>query len=58
MEEIKVILVVISLASISLFIYQVILNRIYSTLFWYHYIFLITSFAIFGLGIGEITAYN
>ncbi|ABP66049.1 Spermine synthase [Caldicellulosiruptor saccharolyticus DSM 8903] len=52
------ILVVISLASISLFIYQVILNRIYSALFWYHYTFLITSFAIFGLGIGGIIAYN
>lgn len=52
------ILVSISLVSVSLFIYQVILNRIYSALFWYHYTFLITSFAIFGLGIGGIIAYN
>ncbi|WP_245589916.1 spermine/spermidine synthase domain-containing protein [Caldanaerobius polysaccharolyticus] len=52
------ILLSVSLVSISLFIYQVILNRIYSTLFWYHYTFLITSFAIFGLGIGGIIAYN
>lgn len=52
------ILVSISLVSISLFIYQVILNRIYSALFWYHYTFLITSFAILGLGIGGIIAYN
>ncbi|MEZ0536568.1 spermine synthase [Caldicellulosiruptoraceae bacterium PP1] len=48
----------ISLVSVSLFIYQIILNRIYSALFWYHYTFLITSFAVLGLGIGGIIAYN
>jgi hypothetical protein len=43
--------------SISLFIYQVVLTRLYSVVFSYHYVFLITSLAIFGLGIGSILAY-
>lgn len=46
------------LVSTSLFLYQVVLTRIYSVLLWYHYVFLITSFAIFGLGIGGIIAYK
>lgn len=44
--------------SISLFVYQVVLTRIYSTILWYHYVFLITSFAVCGLGIGSIIAYK
>ena len=44
--------------SVSLFVYQIVLTRIYSTLFSYHYVFLITSFAILGLGIGSIYAYK
>ncbi|MDK2809470.1 MAG: hypothetical protein PWR27_179 [Petroclostridium sp.] len=44
--------------SISLFVYQVVLTRIYSAILWYHYVFLITSFAVFGLGIGGIIAYR
>lgn len=44
--------------SISLFVYQVILTRLYSAVFSYHYVFLITSFAILGLGIGSILAYK
>ncbi len=43
--------------SISLFLYQVILTRIYSTILSYHYVFLITSLAVFGLGIGSIISY-
>ena len=44
--------------SISLFVYQVILTRLYSAVFSYHYVFLITSLAILGLGIGSIIAYK
>lgn len=44
--------------SISLFVYQVVLTRIYSAILWYHYVFLTTSFAICGLGIGSIIAYK
>lgn len=46
------------LISVSLFIYQVVLTRVYSAVFLYHYVFLITSFAILGLGIGSILAYR
>ncbi|WHH59952.1 hypothetical protein [Petroclostridium sp. X23] len=46
------------LVSVSLFTYQVVLTRIYSAILWYHYVFLITSFAVFGLGIGGIIAYK
>ena len=44
--------------SISLIIYQVVLTRLYSTIFSYHYVFLITSLAILGLGIGSILVYK
>lgn len=57
LENIPILLSVFCI-SISLFVYQVVLTRIYSAVFWYHYVFLITSFAIFGLGIGSIFAYK
>lgn len=44
--------------SVSLFVYQVVLTRLYSTVLSYHYVFLTTSFAILGLGIGSIIAYK
>ena len=40
------------------FIYQVILTRVISAIFTYHYTFIITSFSILGLGIGGIIAYR
>lgn len=43
--------------SVSLFVYQVVLTRLYSAVLSYHYVFLTTSFAILGLGIGSIIAY-
>ncbi|MDK2934407.1 MAG: hypothetical protein PWP27_2217 [Clostridiales bacterium] len=52
------ILLSVFLISVSLFIYQVVLTRIYSVILWYHYVFLITSFAILGLGLGGIIAYR
>lgn len=44
--------------SVSLFVYQVVLSRLYSAVLLYHYVFLTTSFAVFGLGIGSILAYK
>lgn len=57
-KKIKVFMLVsIFFTSVSLFLYQVILTRIYSTILSYHYVFLITSLAVFGLGIGSMIAY-
>ena len=39
------------LTSISLFTYQVTLTRVFSPILRYHFVFLVTSMAIFGLGI-------
>jgi len=44
--------------SISLFMYQVTLTRLYSAILFYHYVFLVTSFAILGVGIGSVLAYK
>lgn len=44
--------------SVSLFIFQVVLTRLYSVVFSYHYVFLITSLAVLGLGMGSIMAYK
>ena len=44
--------------SISMFVYQVVLTRIFSALLMSSYVFLITSFAILGLGVGSIIAYK
>lgn len=44
--------------SVSLFVYQVVLTRLYSAILSYHYVFLTTSFAILGLGIGSVIAYK
>lgn len=52
------ILLSIFLISVSLFIYQVVLTRIYSAILFYSYVFLVTSFAVFGLGIGSIIAFK
>ena len=46
------------LTSISLFTYQVTLTRVFSPILRYHFVFLVTSMAIFGLGIGAIIAYR
>ncbi|WP_178020437.1 spermine synthase [uncultured Paenibacillus sp.] len=51
------ILLSIFFVSVSLFVYQVILTRIYSALLSYHYTFLITSFAICGVGVGSVLVY-
>ncbi len=51
-------LISIFLLSVSLFVYQVTLTRLYSAILSYHYVFLTTSFAILGLGIGSIFAYR
>lgn len=53
-----IILLSIFFISVSLFVYQVVLTRLYSAILSYHYVFLTTSFAILGLGIGSIIAYK
>ncbi|MCL2703559.1 MAG: hypothetical protein FWE91_08145 [Defluviitaleaceae bacterium] len=53
-----IILLSIFVVSLSLFIYQVTLTRLYSAVLSYHYVFLTTSFAILGLGIGSVWAYR
>lgn len=46
------------IVSLSLFTYQVTLTRLYSAILSYHYVFLTTSFAVLGLGIGSVLAYK
>ena len=46
------------IVSLSLFTYQVTLTRLYSAILAYHYVFLTTSVAILGLGIGSVWAYQ
>jgi len=43
--------------SLALFSYQISLTRLYSAILSYHYVFLTTSFAILGLGMGSVAAY-
>jgi hypothetical protein len=52
-----VILLSLFAVSLSLFLYQVVLTRIYSAVLLHHYVFLTTSFAVLGLGIGSVLAY-
>jgi len=54
----RILLLSVFLISLSLFTYQVALTRIYSAILSYHYVFLTTSFAILGIGIGSILAYR
>ena len=54
----KVILLGIFILSLSLFSYQITLTRLYSAILSYHYVFLTTSFAILGVGVGSIIAYR
>jgi len=54
----RIILLSIFVISLSLFTYQVALTRIYSAILSYHYVFLTTSFAILGVGLGSILAYH
>ena len=53
-----IILISMLIISVSLFTYQVTLTRLYSAILFYHYVFLVTSFAILGVGIGSVLAYK
>lgn len=59
-KKIPLISVLISLflASVSMFVFQVVLTRVFSPMFQYHYVFMLISMAIFGLGIGAVIAYR
>lgn len=44
-------------ASVSLFVFQVVITRLFSAMMQYHYVFLLTSMAIFGLGLGGMITF-
>jgi len=52
------ILLSIFIISLSLFTYQITLTRLYSAILFHHYVFLVTSFAILGVGLGSVLAYR
>ncbi len=51
-------LVSLFLTSTSLFVFEVTLTRLFSPMLQYHFVFMLTSMAIFGLGIGGYIAYR
>ncbi|MGM0366897.1 MAG: spermine synthase, partial [Actinomycetota bacterium] len=51
-------LVSLFLVSVSMFVFQVVLTRVFSPMLRYHYVFMVTSMAIFGLGIGGMIVYR
>jgi len=51
------ILLCLFIISLSLFTFQVTMTRLYSAILSYHYVFLTTSLAILGVGIGSVLAY-
>lgn len=58
-ENSKVALLVsLFLVSISLFVFQFTLTRVFSPMLRYHFVFMLTSMAVFGLGIGGLIAYR
>jgi len=57
-DIVKTLVISIFIVSLSLFAYQVTLTRLYSAILSYHYVFLATSIAILGIGIGSIWAYK
>ena len=59
-EGIPMLLLMFSLfiTSLSLFVFQIVLTRLLSPMLQYHYVFLLTSLAIFGLGIGGLITYK
>lgn len=44
----------VSLAALS---YEVVVNRVFSLVFWYHFAFMIVSIALFGIGIGALIVF-
>jgi len=53
-----VLMVSLFFVSISMFVFQVLLTRIFSPMLRYHYVFMLTAMAIFGLGIGGMISYR
>ncbi|MEK6795150.1 MAG: hypothetical protein AABZ39_10255 [Spirochaetota bacterium] len=45
---------VISLAALA---YEVVVNRVFSLVFWYHFAFMIVSIALFGIGLGALIVF-
>ena len=46
------------LVSMSLFMFQISLTRLFSALMWYHFVFVAVSVAIFSIGLGGIIVYR
>jgi hypothetical protein len=59
-EKIPNIALIVSLflVSTSLFVFQFSLTRVFSPMLQYHFVFILTSTAVFGLGIGGLIAYR
>lgn len=59
-EQIPILPLLVSLflVSASLFIFQVTITRVFSPILRYHFVFLLTSMAIFGLGVGGFIVYR
>ncbi|AOY77746.1 hypothetical protein [Clostridium formicaceticum] len=57
-EKNILLLIGISMLTMSLIFFEVLLTRLFSTILMYHFAFLITSIAILGLGVGGMVAYK
>ena len=59
-EKIPSIALIVSLflVSTSLFVFWFLLTRVFSPMLQYHFVFMLTSTAVFGLGIGGLIAYR
>jgi hypothetical protein len=51
-------LIAMFLISLSLILFQIVITRVFSAILLYHYVFLVTSFAILGLGLGGMMVYK
>ena len=46
------------ISSLTLFVFEIVITRVFSPMFRYHFVFLISSTAVFGLGLGGFVAYK
>ena len=45
------------IVSFACLAFEVILNRMFALMFWYHFAFLIISIGLFGIGVGSLLVY-
>ncbi|TCT15566.1 spermine/spermidine synthase [Natranaerovirga pectinivora] len=48
----------VALISMTMLMFEIILSRLFSTILSYHYVFLVVSMAVLGLGLGSVIEYN